>query len=77
MTLLELATLGDADDFASLLLSVGAGGKADEALKALKSSSKAAKSSELTPLMWAGSLWIGERVFSRPTSKDARRLHAS
>lgn len=43
MTLLELATLGDADDFASLLLSVGAGGKA-------------AKSSELTPLMWVGSL---------------------
>ena len=29
MTLLELATLGNADDFASLLLSVGAGGKAD------------------------------------------------
>ena len=30
MTLLELATLGNSDDLASLLLSVGAGGKAPQ-----------------------------------------------
>lgn len=55
MTLLELATLGNSDDLASLLLSVGAGGKAS-------------KSSDITPLMWAH--WKGcEAVATVLTSK--------
>eukprot|EP00913_Durusdinium_trenchii_P024240 g22759.t1 len=55
ITLLELATLGNDNNFASLLLSVGAGGKAT-------------KSSEITSLMWAH--WKGcEAVASVLTSK--------
>lgn len=55
LTLLELATLGNSDDLASLLLSVGAGGKAS-------------KSSDITPLMWAH--WKGcEAVATVLTSK--------